>query len=48
MEELLEHPVLHNYVNAPCVDAHSLDQPPFLLNGSETNGTFSAGDPETN
>ena len=50
LQELLEHPILQNYVKALCGDAFSLDQPPSLVTGSETNGkeTFSAGDPETN
>ena len=49
-QQLLEHPILHNFVKALCGDAFSLDQPPSLVNGSETNGklTFSAGDPESN
>jgi len=50
LQELLEHPILQNYVKALCGDAFSLDRPPSLVTGSETNGkeTFSAGDPETN
>lgn len=36
-QQLLEHPILHNYVKALCGDAHSLDQPPSLVNGSETS-----------
>ena len=30
LEELVEHPVVHDYVRALCGDDHSLDQPPSL------------------
>ena len=48
LPQVLEHPVLQNYVGALCGDNFLLDQAPSLIADGDAEATFSTGDPENN